>query len=993
MFVAFLPTGSAQTETGSAEEAPTDARPERTEAKTPANAQAEQHEAKPPTAHRKGEAPAEALAVPIFAQAEQADPPAAPGAAVAQVPTSALEPKGPEEIVITGTRIKRKSIATPAPVSVVNKEDLLASGKTTIAEILQRLPVNQNGLNVQSNNGGNGASRINLRGLGAPRTLVLINGRRHVPGGDGANGSVDLNAIPVSIIERVEVLKDGASAIYGSDAVAGVVNIITRRDFTGVEANAYSSISQEGDGRTLQVDLTGGVSSDNGNLTFSAMFFDSQPIFSQDRPFSANARGFDWAGFVAEGSPSNDERFIFNSGNDGTPQGTLVDQTGAPGNTAWDATGCARGRCYNDPISGWRPYQEPQDDYNFQPETYTVTPSRRISLFSQGNYEISKYFGTFFEAGFTNRVSDQLLVATPLSPRVAPGIVISADNRYNPFGRDFTFFRRRMLEAGNRRFEQDSNTFRVVVGAEGELPEIGSFYDWTWDLYGNFGRTETINTEAGRFNKRRIELAIGPDSGCTGDCVPLNVLGGAGTITQEMIDYISYTGIDRGFTEQNVIAANVGGPVYELVAGNPIAVALGYEFRKESGADIPNPLRVSGEATGNRRGITEGGFEVHAGYGELFFPVLANLPAVEMLELSAAGRFVEFDSFGSNFSGKIGIRWQPVEFAALRGTYSTAFRAPAILELFRGQFDSFETASDPCSSIPAVGSLDNPTVAANCAADNIPDGVLDPSTQLRTRQGGNPALEPETATIWTVGAVLEDSLIKGLTVAVDYYNIDIENAIEDIGTASILSSCYESEDRQFCELIQRNSFGFIQDIIDIQNNVGGFKAQGIDFDVRYSTPSPVGRFGAGVEGTILIELTQVQFNGFEQSYKGNFDQEFSNVDYRINGYLRWAMDWVNAGANFRYLPSFTECQGACNLDRAPGTPDPPSREVDDWFYMDLFAGVNVDTLAGRTSLTLGINNLTNVEPPFIRSAGQPRYDPRNYDFIGRQFYARLTQAF
>ncbi|MEO1338149.1 MAG: TonB-dependent receptor, partial [Myxococcota bacterium] len=426
-----------------------------------------------------------------------------------------------------------------------------------------------------------------------------------------------------------------------------------------------------------------------------------------------------------------------------------------------------------------------------------------------------------------------------------------------PFGRDLTFFNRRMLEAGNRLFEQNSNTFRVVVGTRGRLPEYGTLNDWTWDIYGNFGRTETINTENGRFNRSRIVQALGPDADCTGNCVPLNLLGGAGTITQEMIDYITYTGIDRGFSEQNIFAANAAGSVYELVEGAPIAVAFGYEFRDERGADIPNPLRVSGDATGNRRGITQGGFEVHAGYGELSVPLLANLPGAHSLELNAAGRLVNFNSFGSNFSGKLGIRWQPVDFAAIRGTYSTAFRAPSVSELFSGQFDSFETASDPCSSVDGIGSLGNATVAANCANDNLPDGVPDPATQLRTLQGGNPELEPETATIWTLGFVLEDKLIRGLTLAIDYYNIEIDNAVQTIGTANILSSCYESPNREFCDLIRRSPQGFIVDIVDVSNNVGGFKAQGIDFNLRYARPTPVGLFGAGVEGTVLLELAQV----------------------------------------------------------------------------------------------------------------------------------------
>ena len=228
---------------------------------------------------------------------------------------------------MVGSRIKRRTIATAAPVSVIDGEDMLAVGRPSVAEILQRLPSSANAINLQFNNGGNGAARINLRSLGTARTLVLVNGRRFVSGGDGADASVDLNAIPTSIIERIEVLKDGGSAVYGSDAIAGVVNIITKKDFTGVEANAYDSITQRGDGRIYQVDLTAGIASDDGrsNMLFSVQFMDQQPIFAGEREFSQTQRLFDFDAFDAAGRPKGSiNPFLSPVGSSAVPGGRIL---------------------------------------------------------------------------------------------------------------------------------------------------------------------------------------------------------------------------------------------------------------------------------------------------------------------------------------------------------------------------------------------------------------------------------------------------------------------------------------------------------------------------------------------------------------------------------------------------------------------------------------------------------------------------------------------
>ena len=912
------------------------------------------------------------------------------------VPEAAVDEDLPTVTVI-GSRIKRRSIATAAPVSVIDGEDMLAVGRPSVAEILQRLPSSANAINLQFNNGGNGAARINLRSLGAARTLVLVNGRRFVSGGDGADASVDLNAIPTSIIERIEVLKDGGSAVYGSDAIAGVVNIITKKDFTGVEANAYDSITQRGDGRIYQVDLTAGIASEDGrsNMLFSVQFMDQQPIFAGDREFSRVQRLFDFDAFDAAGRPQGSvSRFLGAVGSSVVPGGRILDRTGAPGNAAWDALNCQRSSCQNgsesvgDVGQGWRLSGGDEDLYNFQPENFLSTPYQRLSFYALGNHRVSDYLSFFFEGSFTRRESKVLLASEPFQTSLE-GLTVSGQNRYNPFGRDFDDVRRRMVEAGNRVNAREGTTARAVVGMEGDLP--AALAGWSWETYLNYGRTDTITLWSGRLNRARLAAALGPDSGCTGDCVPLDLFSGPGGITQEMIDYISYVGVDRGYSEQLVAAANVDGPLFHLWAEDPVAASLGYEFRREEGADTPNPLVASGDSTGNKREPTAGSYDMSAVYAELVAPLVSNRPWVQSLELSAAARWT---SFANSTTYKLGLRYNPDDWFALRGTVTTAFRTPSVTELYQGQADSFQNVADPCSA--SRGNLDSPTVAANCAADGFDGGVSDDRTQLRTRVGGSPDLEPETADTFTLGLVLEDQLVPGLTASIDYYEIEIDHAIESIGSATILASCYQQEagNRRFCDRIQRDGAGFIQNIIDLDANVGGFRAEGIDFGLKYRSPGfGFGRLGAGIDGTLLLDLTQIQADGFEQSFVGNYDQAAgatpgANPRYRLSAFLRWALDRFNAGVNFRYLPSFDECEGGpCNVNSVER---PVKRIVDDYFYMDVFAGVNLVSPLGASSLTVGMNNVTDATPPYIANGFLAESDAATYDYAGRSFYLRLT---
>ena len=436
-----------------------------------------------------------------------------------------------------------------------------------------------------------------------------------MPGGTGANSSVDLNSIPASVIERIEVLKDGASAVYGSDAVGGVVNVITRSDLEGVEFEYYQGVSGAGDGDVIDASITAGLRSGRGSILFSAGYHNRKPVWTGDRSFSDADKSYDWG--------ANDGSFT-TSGSTGTPEGTIIDRLEEEGNAAWQnivtAAGEDDGFYFNAPSGGWRPFNSAGnsldgtgDLYNYQPENYLYTPQTRYSAFLSGNYLFTDNLSGFFEVSYTNRQSDQKLAPTPLFT-ISEGIAVSGENRYNDFGRDFIDVRRRFVEASNRNALQDLDTYRIVLGLDHE------FMGFAGDLAFSYGRTSGTNVNEGRFILSNVTRALGPDSECTAPCVPLDLLHGPGTITDDMLKYIQYTGIASGFTQQRILQYNLTGDIADLPAG-PLAVAVGASSRWEAGSSIPDPITATGNTTGNKEEATKGEYSVRAVYAETSIPV------------------------------------------------------------------------------------------------------------------------------------------------------------------------------------------------------------------------------------------------------------------------------------------------------------------------------------------------------------------------------------
>ena len=893
-----------------------------------------------------------------------------------------------EEVTVTGSRIRGEAAESTAPVIILAKTQIQEKGLASIGDVLQTLTVQSNAINTQANNGGDGSTRISLRGLGSTRTLVLVNGRRFVPGGTGANSSVDLNSIPASVIERVEVLKDGASAVYGSDAIGGVVNIITRSDMEGVEFEYYQGVAGAGDGDVIDASITAGLRSGRGSILFSAGYHNRKPVWTGDRSFSEADKSYDWG--------TNDGSFT-TSGSSATPEGTIIDRLGEEGNAAWQAiverAGEDAGFYFNDPSGGWRPFNSAGnsldgtgDLYNYQPENYLYTPQTRYSAFLSGNYLFNDNLSGFFEVSYTNRQSDQKLAPTPLFI-ISEGVSVSAENQYNEFGRDFIDVRRRFVEASNRNFLQDLDTYRIVLGMEHE------FQGFTGDLAFSYGRTSGTNINEGRFILSNIEMALGPDSECVGSCVPLDILHGPGTITEDMLRFIQYTGIARGYTTQRILQYNLTGDIAELPAGN-LAVAIGASSRWEAGSAIPDPITATGNTTGNKQEATEGDYSVRAVYAETSIPVFQG----EMggLDVTAAGRLFSYDTFGTDFTYEAGARLELPRGLAFRSTYSKAFRAPSVGEMFLGQSDSFPLVSDPCSVVDEAGNPRQLTSQqmSNCASAGVPGNFEDTRAQLRARIGGSTDLDPERANTVTAGVVYQPEFMDNLDVAVSYYATKIEDEIGALGAGLILSNCYSQDNPTDCDKVQRDSNNLITNIFSTATNIGETETNGLDIELNYINDTPLGLLSARLESNLLFayDVYLPIPGGFELvEGKGYYDLGvFPSWRHNANVGLKWGR--TSAGVTWQYTGGFQECEDddCKGLYRDDVETTPTVRDVDANHLFGIQGSYRLFSGVGSSVITVGINNVFDQAPSVIFNGFLGTSDASTYDFLGRYLYIRLS---
>jgi len=916
-----------------------------------------------------------------------------------------------EVITVTGSLIGRKEVDSPSPVSVVDKEKLDSAGITNVGDILQKVPAQGNAINAQNNNGGDGSTRINLRSLGTNRTLVLLNGRRVVPSGTGADDSVDFGTIPLAMIERVEVLKDGASAIYGSDAIAGVVNVITRTNVNGTEANVYTATSNQRDGTNYDLSFVTGHSSNRGNITFSGGYQQQKPVMAAERDFAKQTYSYDFT-CTTEMEAAGDCVKATLTGSSSSPTGRI--NTMPNGGPPLSIPGCTTKFCTADGNGGFRNFNAATatsfgDNYNFQPLNYLFTPSNRVNLFSNGHYDITKNTHVFYEAQFNSRKSTQQLAEEPVTLGLF-GTPISKDSIYNPFGQDVVDYNRRLVEFGPRTSKQDVNTTRLVVGLNGAIAEdVPVVKNWKWEASYDYGRTDATNSTHGNLILSRLANALGPSfkdptngpqCGTPGhaiaDCVPLDLLS-PGDVNQGAINYLTFTGTTSGLNEQHTAQATTSGKLVDLPNHGDISIAVGGDYRFEKGAFQPDPLTSTGDTTGNAAQPTAGSYHAFEGFGELSIVPYSGGDALKWVEINAAGRAFDYNTFGSGITGKISGLIRTAGGVAVRGTYGTAFRAPNVGELFAGQFDGFQLLEDPCDTQPP--SSKNPVVLdartqAACTNQGVPMNSVFGSTQQRAKFGGNRKLQPEHAKVGTAGVVYEP--LAGLDLTLDYWNVQIDDAISALPPSTILSQCYQGGLDRFCQQIQRDPVTHgISHIFDLSQNVGSLATSGLDFSAAYQYKNAVGSFRHAVEGTYLfksnIDTGTVDPTTMKEQIihgRGFFDLGVQ-PDLKFNVFTTWHHpSGVGAGFNLRFIDSFQECDNNnCN------DPSNLRREVSKYATGDVFMDYGMKNGQGTTRIMVGVNNVANASPPTIYDGGALNSDESAYNFMGRQFYVRLSQLF
>jgi outer membrane receptor protein involved in Fe transport len=970
-----------------------------------------------------------------FAQAQPQTSPAAPPAATTPAEETVVAPpkrKAEEEITVTGSRIRRKDLTTPAPVTVLTRQQLQNSSVANVGDFLQMMPEQGNAPNTQVNNGGNGTTQINLRSLDPRRTLVLVDGKRFVFSGSGADATVDLNSIPTAAIERIEVLKDGASAIYGSDAIAGVVNIITRHRVNGTEVNGYGGASQHADGQVYDFNLLSGVSSDQGSIVFGAGYFDQHSFLASKRDWARTALNFNYqtGRETAAGSINVPQGVVL--GLDPSP--SIPGLTPGSPPILCPTTACselfakygagAKNFIFDpaNPLStpsGFRRFVSPADRYNYQALNFLVTPQQRISLFSNGEYRLHSNVRAYFQSTFVNRQSSNQLAPEPLNTNNF-GITMSATNAFNPFGTDIAVGKR--LVSGSPRsqaFEVD--TFRIVTGIDGTLPdELGPLKGFFYDFSFNFGRSNTALTTNGSINVLATAAAIGPSfldaarvAQCGTDaahpvaaCTPANLFGPANP-TGAQLNALGFEQlVNRGFNQEAEVQANFNGELIPLLADRPMGIAAGYSYRREFGGFIPDA--VAAQTFINSSGFpsfvdsdygsapTSGAYHVNEGYGELNVPVISGLPFVDDLEASAAFRAFKYSSFGSDVTYKFGIRYRPIRDVTLRGTYSTAFRAPSVLELFSGTAPSAEPATDPCAA------QNNPTgtVLANClAAGPLVANNPDLNTQIQATVGGSANLQPERARAWTVGVVLEPRMLPGFSLTADFYHIRITNLI--IGGAltlngyaqNYLDACYARGLASACSHIHRNNQGVVILVDDFNVNLGELVTSGLDIAARYTLPTEYGRFSLLFDSNILVKFNQNLFQLIKG--EGNYDLGV-NPRLKFNAGVNYTLGPLNVGVLGRYIGTFHECASGGGDNNGgkcfAGNPF-PVHKIGQEITFDIFTSYLLRNPLGNTTISAGMRNALNTDPVRIYNSFLTYADPSAYDFVGRFFYGRISHAF
>ena len=945
-------------------------------------------------------------------------------AALAQQPAQPPGTQPIDEVVVTGTRIRSPGLVSNSPISSVDRVEVDLRQPATVEEFIRDLPSALPSLGPGTNNGSIGGALIDLRGLGSNRNLVLVNDRRVTPFSLG--GTVNTDNIPVALIERVDVITGGASAVYGADAVTGVFNFVLRRDFEGLDINATYGTSNDGDGDRFRADLTFGANTSDGrgNITMSVGYTETDPVLQGDRGFGQVAIN------AVDGSDFGSSA--------GSPVFTTI---------RFDGPESAPALAQFDPATGT--FSPDFELYNFNPLNLYQSPLERTQFTALGRYELAPFAEAYAELFFTDSDVEtnlapsgtffnvwEIPIGNPLIPQgareqlcVTHGI---ADENC-VVGDDTTFattMRRRFTEFGPRINRFENSFFQYNVGVRGDITPR-----WDYDVSWSFGTAKQAQTRIqwGSLSATQQALNVLPDPETgepvcvdqTGGCVPLNLWGEDGSITQEMLDFIDLNAILNQEVQQEVGQASVAGDLGDfrspLAQDSPIGVAIGFEHRRvsaftqsDAASQIDSEVLGTGAATPDRAGS----FKLNEIYAEALVPLVTNRPGVQSLTFEAGLRHTDFDSGEQSQdyrSWKLGLAWEPVDDLRVRTMLQRATRAPNVNELFAPQVTGLSNvATDPCqldrvsaADVGTPGTLANLCVQTGAPAGSI-GGIAAPAAgQINNLTGGDPTLGPEIGNTFTAGFVWQPDFLGGITLTADYYRIRVTDAITSPSTSDVLEQCFDPafnpnfEFNEACQLVRRSpttgdlNAGDADGVVTLPSNFGFFRTDGIDLAARYGFD-----FADPGMGSVDFNLNVTRVLSFDQQPTpdatrrdclGFYSVACDRPLPRWKGNLRttWSVADYQLSVNYRHL-------GSVRVEPGSGDFAPQFSSISAYHYFDLTAVWNA---TDNVRATLSVNNLFDRSPPVVgNNIGTTAQNsgntfPQQYDTIGRFFTLGVNVTF
>ncbi|WP_205452216.1 TonB-dependent receptor [Sphingobium estronivorans] len=935
-------------------------------------------------------------AVPAIAQ----DSAPASVAADAQALPSAGDAVG--EIVVTGSRLRRKDADSVGPISTITAEDIARSGASSAGELLQKLPAAGVSLNSNGTQGTSyGASSINLRYLGGAegsgnRVLVLVDGHRWVDavGQRGFRDFVDLNTMPMGMIDGIEVLKDGASAIYGADAIAGVVNIKTVQPFDGIRGSIKAGVTDKGDGAEYSAIVNVGKKWDRGSIILSASYFKSEPILTTARSRTATS-------LVPVTTPGTSPNglFVLPGLSNNNYFGTAAGFASSANPIVYNNAGMGGGSLAD---NSFHTASLPGDYYNTLAQgIYSAGPSERYGFYGRFDHELSDTINLKIEGLWNKRTSDQLFAPVNLdiggTAGTVRGFAIGAGQAYNPFGTangvpvanavgfastSAWRIRKILTAVGNRDNYQNVQTWRVAAGLDGSFDMLG--HEWKWDVYGAYSKNVIHSAAYNQVNYDALYLGLSGACATTAGCVPIDLFG---TMTQAQANYIRYNAYESNQTELYNANANLTGTLVDLPAG-PLQLAIGYEYRQNRAEDHPDVFANTASAylgsaytstSVQTRTASKGSYDLHEVYGELSIPIFKNQPFAESLDVDLATRYSRYNTVGGKATVKAGVGYRPIHDILLRGTYSQGFRAPSILELYQGARQTNFQGTDPCNG----GAAANPNLPG-CAG--VPAGYNQSGVNNGLLMGtisGNRDLKAETADTFSGGVALTPSFLRGFTLTVDYFSIKVKNAIALQSATQILQLC-ATQGGVFCDLVTRDAgTGAITDLVQAVQNLNAIKTDGVDISARYDFRTGIGAFSAAVDASWLHSFRTTSPNpaggaDIVDERAGKGDQPRATYPrWKGQASLSWALDDIDATVRARYIGPSTDIVNTVK--------DARTKSI---IYTDAEFGVGIDD--NRFRLTLGVNNLFDVQPPASYANAPINYDIYTYDARGRYLYVRAA---